>query len=228
MKKIILEYLNMIGYTILGITFGLCFFLIFINFYHYKEVNSSYIKQESDFQAEKELKDKLSLVAENAKIDVNTYRGAEDVYSISSISSRLTSCVERINSEDFDKIINDKEISMKDLYTMQQFYQTSISNECLIKQIYELSEPTNTRIQISSLPLIRPFMENHTNILMKNTDYIQKILKSNSSYSFTSNSSKNDIYDEVKDSYYELLNNYKMAVDYIYDISVWFKGVIQS
>jgi len=228
MKKIFLEYLNMIGYTILGITFGLCFFLIFINFYHYKEVNSSYIKQESDFQAEKEIKDKLSLVTENAKIDVNTYRGAEDVYSVSSISSRLASCVERINSKNFDKILEKKEITMKDLYTMQQFYQTNISNECLIKQLYELSEPTNTRIHISTLPLIRPFMENHTNTLMKNTDYIQKVLKGNSSYSFTSTSSKNDIYDEVKDTYYEILNNYKMAVDYIYDISVWFKGVIQS
>lgn len=228
MKKIILEYLNMIGYTILGITFGLCFFLIFINFYHYKEVNSTYVKQENDFAVEQELKNKLSLVAENAKIDVNTYRGMEDVYSVSSISSRLTSCVERINSEDFDKIINDKEITMKDLYTMQQFYQINISNECLIKQIYELSEPSNTRITISSLPLLRPFIENHTNTLMKNTDYIQKVLKNNSSYSFTSTSSKNDIYDVVKDSYYEILNNYKMAVDYIYDISVWFKGVTQS
>ncbi len=228
MKKIFLEYLNMIGYTILGITFGLCFFLIFINFYHYKEVNNKYVKQESDFQAEKEIKDKLSLVTENAKIDVNTYRGAEDVYSVSSISSRLTSCVERINSKNFDKILEKKEITMKDLYTMQQFYQTSISNECLIKQIYELSEPTNTRIHISTLPLIKSFMEDHTNTLMKNTDYIQKVLKGNSSYSFTSTSSKNDIYDEVKDTYYEILNNYKMAVDYIYDISVWFKGVIQS
>ena len=228
MRKIFLEYLNMIGYTILGITFGLCFFLIFINFYHFKEVNNRYIKQESDFQAEKEIKDKLFSIEENTKIDVNTYRGAEDVYSISSISSRLTSCVERINSEGFDNIIEKKEITMKDLYKMQQFYQTSISNECLIKQIYELSEPTNTRIHISTLPLIRPFMENHTNTLMKNTDYIQKILKGNSSYSFTSTSSKNDIYDKVKDTYYEILNNYKMAVDYIYDISVWFKGVIQS
>lgn len=228
MKKIFLEYMNMIGYTILGITFGLCFFLIFINFYHYKEVNSTYIKQENDFNTLNELKNKLSLVAENAKVDVNTYRGAEDVYSISSISSRLTSCVEKINSDDFDKIINDKVVSMKDLYTMQQFYQTNISNECLIKQIYELSEPTNTRIQISSLPVLRPFLENHTDTLMKNTDYIQKVIKSNSSYSFTSTSSKNDIYDEIKDSYYELLNNYKMAVDYLYDISVWFKGVVQS
>ena len=33
MKKFLLEYANLIAYTITGLIFGLSFFLIFINFY---------------------------------------------------------------------------------------------------------------------------------------------------------------------------------------------------
>lgn len=228
MKKIIIEYFEIIGYTILGITFGLCFFLIFINFYHHQDVNHKYIKQDTDFEVEKELKNELDRIKNNSMVDVNTYHGKEDTYSIMSVSTRLNTCVDRIGTSEFDKILAKKSISMKDLYEMQQFYQTSISNDCLIKQIYELSDSSNNRINISTLTIISPFIKDNTNTLIKNTDYIQKILKSNSSYSFSSESSRIDVYDSVKDSYYELLNDYKSAINYVYDISVWFQGVIKS
>lgn len=228
MRKIIQEYFNIMGYTIIGITFGLCFFLLFLNFYHYKDVNSKYIKQDSDFELENQMKNTLLSILDNSELDINNYKGQEDSYSMLSVSSRLSTCVKVIDSEGFHKIIQKKEITMKDLYEMQQYYQTNISNDCLIKQIYELSTDTNNRINISSLSLIKPFIEDNTSFLIKTTDYIQKVLKNNSSYSFSSTSSKNDIYDSVKDSYYELLNDYRMAIDYIYDISVWFKGVKQS
>ena len=39
MKKLLLEYTNIIGYTIVGLVFGLSFFLLFINFYHAKELS---------------------------------------------------------------------------------------------------------------------------------------------------------------------------------------------
>lgn len=228
MKRIIIEYFEIIGYTVLGITFGLCFFLIFINFYHYQDVNHEYVKQNTDFEVENELKNKLMQIKNNSIVDVNTYHGKEDTYSIMSVSTRLNTCVDRINNEEFDKLIAKKNISMKDLYEIQQFYQTNISNDCLIKQIYELSDSSNSRINLSTLPLISPFIKDNTNILIKKTDYIQKILKSNSNYSFTSEASRVDIYDSVKDSYYELLNDYKAAIDYLYNISVWFQGVIRN
>ena len=37
MKKVLLEYASMIGYTVTGLVFGVAFFLLFINFYHSQE-----------------------------------------------------------------------------------------------------------------------------------------------------------------------------------------------
>ena len=42
MKKILLEYANIIGYTITGLVFGLGFFLLFINAWHNSIAFSSF------------------------------------------------------------------------------------------------------------------------------------------------------------------------------------------
>ena len=229
MKKLFIEYFNIIGFAITGIIFGFAFFLIFINFYHYKDVNSKYIKQDSDYKVNNEMKDKIKKINQNISFfDPNTYRGTEDVYSLASVKSRLQMCVTKINSEEFYNILDKKEITIKDVYDMQQFYQISISNECLVKQLYEVANTTeNSKVKISSLNEISPFLEDNIEDLIKSTDYLQKVIKNNSSYSFTSNSSKIDLYDQTKDSYYALLNQYSSAIDYIYDISVWYKGVVE-
>ena len=227
MKKLFIEYFNIIGFSITGIVFGFSFFLLFINFYHYKDVNNTYIKQDSDYKINNEIKTKIKKINQNiSTFDPNTYKGNEDVYSLASIKSRLQVCSTKINSEELNKLLDKKEINIKDVYDMQQFYQIVISNECLVKQLYEVANTTdNSKIKVSSLNIISPFLEDNIDELIKSTDYLQKVIKNNSSYSFTSNSSKIDLYDQTKDSYYALLNQYAAAIDYIYDISVWYKGV---
>ena len=64
-----------------------------------------------------------------------------------------------------DLIISKKTLNIKDVYEMQQFYQSQISDECLVKQLYELSLK-NDKLKISSLKTISPFLENSINQLM--------------------------------------------------------------
>ena len=40
MKKILLDYANTFAYTVIGLVFGLAFFLLFINFYHMQELDT--------------------------------------------------------------------------------------------------------------------------------------------------------------------------------------------
>ena len=131
-----------------------------------------------------------------------------------------------MDNDTFSSQLDKQEINIKDVYDMQQFYQINISNECLVKQLYEISIVNeSSKIQIKSLDLVAPFWEDNIEELIKSTDYLQKVIKNNSSYSFSSNSSKMDLYDQTKDSYYTLLNKYSEAIDYIYDVSVWYKEV---
>lgn len=227
MKKILIEYSNIIGYTIIGLVFGFSFFLLFINLYHYKEVNRSFEKQDTDYQVNQEISDKLNGIKENINnFDINSYKGSENAYSLSSIKSRLSICVQKVDTDELKKLLTKKTLNISDVYKMQQFYQVQISNECLVKELYDLTiNDGNNNLQISSLPSMAPFFEDNIKQLIKSTDYIQKNLKNNGSYYFSSDTSKVDIYDETKDSYYSILNNYVSAIDFIYDVSVWFENI---
>lgn len=225
MKNLLIEYCNIIAYSITGIVFGFSFFLLFINFYHYKDVNTTYKKQDSDFKINQILKTKLEKINDNANsFNPNVYKGSENIYSLSSIKSRLNICVSKINNDELTKILDKKVIDIKDVYDMQQFYQINIANECLVKQLYEVSTLSD-KFQISGLSNVSPFMEDNINNLIKSSDYLQRVIKNNSSYYFSSNSNKIDLYDQTKDSYYALLNNYTEAVDFIYDVSLWYSEV---
>ena len=59
MKKVLFEYSNTMAYILTGFVFGISFFLLFINFYHYKDVNEIYVKQDSDYKNNQELVNKL-------------------------------------------------------------------------------------------------------------------------------------------------------------------------
>lgn len=225
MKNLLIEYCNIIAYSITGIVFGFSFFLLFINFYHYKDVNTTYKKQDSDFKINQILKTKLEKINDNANsFNPNVYKGSENIYSLSSIKSRLNICVSKINNDELTKILDKKVIDIKDVYDMQQFYQINIANECLVKQLYEVSTLSD-KFQISGLSNVSPFMEDNINNLIKSSDYLQRVIKNNSSYYFSSNSNKIDLFDQTKDSYYALLNNYTEAVDFIYDVSLWYSEV---
>lgn len=224
MKKILIEYSNVIAYTITGLVFGFSFFLLFLNFYHYRDVNMTYQKQDSDRNVEEDLKIKLNQVKINISgFDINTYKGNEDPTSLASVKSRLDICVKKIDTQEFQNILSKNSINIKDIYEMQQFYQVQISNECLVKQLYEISLPD--KLNLSSLKTMAPFLENNINQLLKSTDYVQKVIKNNSSYAFSSETSKIDLYDQTKDSYYTILNSYVSAIDVMYDLSTWYKEV---
>lgn len=225
MKKIFIDYIRIIGFSITGIVFGMTFFILFINIYHYKDVNSIYVKNESDFKMNERIINKLGSIKDNLNsFDVNSYNGVEDVYSLASIKSRINTCIEKINTNEFNELLSKDKISIKDVYNMQQFYQINISNECLVKQLYEITSD-DSKIKINSMQGVNLFMRDNIDLLIKSSDYLQKVIKSNSDYSFSSNSSKRDIYDVTKDSYYELLNDYNESINYIYDVSLWFKEV---
>lgn len=227
MKKMMLEYLNIIAYTITGLVFGLTFFLLILNFYHYRDINITYKKCNNDKQIEQELITKLNKIDDNIKnVEINKYKGTEDISSLSNINNRLSMCTKSINTLEFQNILLNEKVTIKNVYDMIQFYQDNIANECLIKQLYELFLDEDNKINISNLQTIAPFIRKNIDQLIKAPDYMQKVIKNNSSYMFSSQESKNELYNQTKDSYYALLDNYSQAIDFIYDISLWYKNIV--
>lgn len=130
MKKVLLEYSSIIGYTIIGLIFGLSFFLLFLNFYHYNEVNYYYQKSNDDLNLSSELKEQLNAIEENINFfDINLYSGNEDIYSLDDVGNRLKLCVKNINDSEFFEVLDKNKISILDVYKLEQSYENDIVNE---------------------------------------------------------------------------------------------------
>ena len=224
--KIIKEFSYVFAFSITGLIFGFSFFLLFSNIYSYKEVNSSYEVQDTEFTTYKEMKQKLNSIREIANsFDSNNYRGQEDLFSMVQVQSKLNTCVDKIDTSSFDKLLTKNKIYIKDNYEMQQYYQSVISDECLVKQLYDLT--TNKNLKLSGLDDSSLFLQNEIDNLIKSTDYIQNEIKSNSSYYFPSTNIKETLYDKTRDSYYSLLNGYKNSIDFVYDIALWYQKKLE-
>ena len=224
--KIIKEFSYVFAFSITGLIFGFSFFLLFSNIYSYKEVNSSYEVQDTEFTTYKEMKQKLNSIREIANsFDSNNYKGQEDLFSMVQVQSKLNTCVDKIDTSSFDKLLTKKKIYIKDNYEMQQYYQSVISDECLVKQLYDLT--TNKNLKLSGLDDSSLFLQNEIDNLIKSTDYIQKEIKSNSSYYFPSTNIKETLYDKTRDSYYSLLDDYKNSIDFVYDIALWYQKKLE-
>ena len=224
--KIIKEFSYVFAFSITGLIFGFSFFLLFSNIYSYKEVNSSYEVQDTEFTTYKEMKQKLNSIREIANsFDSNNYRGQEDLFSMVQVQSKLNTCVDKIDTSSFDKLLTKKKIYIKDNYEIQQYYQSVISDECLVKQLYDLT--TNKNLKLSGLDDSSLFLQNEIDNLIKSTDYIQNEIKSNSSYYFPSTNIKETLYDKTRDSYYSLLDDYKNSIDFVYDIALWYQKKLE-
>lgn len=230
MKEILIEYAKIIGYTVIGIVFGFSFFMLFLNLYHYKEVNYTFTKADINMGVTGEVKNTLkSISANTATFDANSYRGKEDLYSMASLKSRIDLCVNDINNIKAYKIFNKRVINIKDVYNLQQDYQIYVGNECLAKELYDLTNTSDTKvIKITSLNVMAPFFKDNLDQLLSSTNYIQSSIKNNSSYYFSSDTAKLNLFDFTRDSYFEVVANYKKAVNFVYDVSTWYAKVVRG
>lgn len=225
--KIMKEFFSVFGFSITGLIFGFSFFLLFSNIYSYKEVNSSYMVQDADFTIYQDMKKKLSSIREiSNSFDSNSYSGQEDLFSMIQLQSKLNTCVDKIDTSTFDKLLTKKQVFIKDNYEMQQYYQSVIADECLVKQLYELT--SNNSLKLNVLSDYHLFLQADIDNLIKTTDYIQKEFKSNSGYYFPSTNIKETLYDRTRDSYYSLVNSYKNSIDFIYDIALWYQKEMEA
>ena len=113
--KIIKEFFYVFAFSITGLIFGFSFFLLFSNIYSYKEVNSSYVVQDTDLSVYKEMKRKLTSIREIANsFNSSNYNGSEDLFGMVQLQSKLNICVDKIDTSSFDRLLTKNKIYIKD------------------------------------------------------------------------------------------------------------------
>lgn len=209
MRQLLLEYLYIVGYSIVGFVFGISFFLLFINLYHCVEVNGVYKKNNYELNSYKRIEDVLN------KINKNIYTNSSN--NSNSISDKLKTCVNIISDSDTYTLMSKKNITIRDVYMLQQNLQDNIINECLIKQIYPI---TNKKYDNNIINDYNLLLKNNIDMLRYRNNYLLDNIKNNSSYYFSSDNFKMNVFDVTKDNYYEVMSLYTDSLDLLYDFSL--------
>ena len=108
MKNILLDYCNALAYTIIGLVFGFSFFLLFINFYHYQELDYSLDVTSYNATNKEEVLSKVQQIKDNISVyDQSTYNGNLNIYGLNAVKLKLSSCIEIIESEEILRMVYD-------------------------------------------------------------------------------------------------------------------------
>lgn len=226
MKKILLEYANIIGYTITGLVFGLGFFLLFINFYHAKELSETVDISTYMATSRENASNKLQQIKENAAVyNQATYNGSEDIFNMNSMQIRINSCVTIFESEEGQSFLNKDKITIQDAYRFNQFFQNEVLNDCVVMQLNTLGE-TSSSVGISSLSSIRPFIRLNIDYLLSAPSYVGNTIQNADAYYVSNDVNRNSIFDLTRDSYYATMNNYQQSLDLLLEISNWYKNLV--
>lgn len=225
MKKLLLEYTNIIGYTIVGLVFGLSFFLLFINFYHAKELSEVVDISAYTATNRQNMENKLSKIKANAaSYHQATYHGSQNVFDMNGVQIRLNTCVELFENDEGMAFLKKNKITLQDAYQFNLYYQNKILNDCVVMQLNTLGSETTT-VGISSLQNIRPFIRLDIDHLLTTPAYISSNLKNADAYFFSNSINKSSIFHLSRDSYYATMTNYQHVLDLLLEISQWYKNV---
>lgn len=228
MKKLLIEYVNIVGYIITGLVFALACFILFINLYHNKEVSNEFVKSDSYVDVYTKNKEKIAEMKNSiASFDPNNYRGNIDQLDLISINSKLNICVSKYEETEANKIFVKEKVNVRDVYQLLNLYQSDIINDCITLQIYSMNVSSNSD-RLQSFNQIKPYVEMNSKFLMNDLNYVKRVLQNNSSYQFSSDYDKINIFNMTRDSYTMIEASYQNSIDLVYSVSQWFNQILRG
>lgn len=226
MKKFFIEYANIFGYTIIGLIFGLSFFLLFINFYHMQEISEKFDVSSYNDTNKESIENKIEIIRNNINVyDQSTYRGSLNIYGLNTVKLKLEECLELIESQDMMKYFELDEIGIKDSYNFTIDFKNNILNKSLVLQIKSMIA-TDTVMTLPNFNIIKSYIDLDIESLLDSVDYIQNNLENADHYYFSTDTNKTNFFSLVDDSYSSVMNNYQKSLDLLVEISNWYRDVV--
>lgn len=209
--------LNFVAYVITGFVLGIAFFLLFLNIYHYNEVNYVYEKSNEEIGVSKTLKSELEIVSTKLKtVNVEAHSNSSNYQVLVDTNERLNKCLNILNNEKLHHQLLKEKMTVEDIYDFQEIYQNEVVNECLVKQLYGISDLNEES------DIMNNFIRNNIDMILTDVSYVKNNLLNNSSYYFVTNSSKNNIFDLYKESYYQIVTSYRKTVNFVDMVADWY------
>lgn len=216
-NKYLFNILNLISYLIVMFVLGLGFFLFFINIYHYNEVNYVYEKDTEEMLIVDELKKEVNTISlKLGEVNLENYTDNENYLLLVDTNERLNKCISILNSEELYNSLENEVMDILDIYKFQEIYENDVIDECLVKQLYGIVDLGDKS------DIMNNFIKNNIDIILTDVSYVKNSLLNNSSYYYSTNSSKNNVFNLYKESYYQIVSSYRKTINFVDMVTEWY------
>ena len=226
MKKILLEYANIIGYTVTGLIFGLSFFLLIINFYHMQELSETISVETYNNDNRQLIEQKINTIKNNISVySQNSYTGNLNIYGLNTSQIKIQECVNIVESDEMMNYFSKSNIDIRDVYNFTGDFRNNVLNDCLVMQIKSMFN-TDTIATLPNYNIIKPYVDLNVNSLVQSVGYIQSNIENSDHYYYSTDVNKSNFFDLTNDSYFEIVNKYQQTLDLLVEVSNWYRTVV--
>ena len=223
------QYLKIIIYSLLGLAFIFASFYILTNAYHYLEIRKNYITNFDSETLVVEMDETLANINQNISVfNSNSYQGNIPNTKMMVIYNNLNGCVNNFNNKIFQSMRGKTEISIIDVYNLRESYEDNILANCIVTNLHWTTTVEKDNFNSQYLVDNSKMMKLYFDSLLDNTSYLKKDLSNNSSYYFNTAIASASIKNNTKDGFYEVMNAYNDALNYVEFISEWFKNEVEG
>ena len=210
MKKFLSDYLNIIIYTIIGLTFMIASFYLMINYYHSQEIKAPI------YVANNEIKyTSYQNTIQALDTSLSKYKRTDDKVK-RNLYNKVSTCRNILKSEGtLYTLQTNQTLSSYDVYKLGEAFQANILNVCyatLLSYLNEKDIPTTYK-NLGSL------IQSNVNILSNQTMFALDEIKNNSSYYFNTNISSATIRNNLLSDYNIIASSYNEFAKMVLNLS---------
>ena len=220
MKDFFTELLELLSTCILIACLSFAAFLFILNFYHYKDISRAEVFEEGSRVQYNEYKKML------AKVDKKMNKVNHDNINYGSTAKPIyqyyKNCIEALNNGTFAKLDKKDKITAQDVYNSNDDILKDYNNVCIFYIPYNIKVISKNYKLGTSFDSVYKNTETKRNMVIDNANYLVKSGLGNSSYSFTTEVTRNGIYNKNLNEFRLTINNYKLMASILDDVANWY------
>ena len=226
--EFIKEYLKIVSYSLLGLIFSFAAFYLLANLYHYLEIRKDYTADFKNQTVIINIDDSLNKIQRNiSTYNPNTYNGTMPSTEMTKIRQNISNCVDSINNEVYTSLKEKTTLTILDVYKLRESYEDKVYNNCIVNNLYWLTTIEDS-YPSATLVANRDLTIEYFSTLKNSTFYLKKDLINNSSYFYNTSVASASVKDNTKDGFYEVMEAYTRATNFVLNLSNWFNKEVEG
>ena len=217
------QYIKLISYALMGLVFMFASFYLFANCYHYLELRKDYVVNFNEQTQVINMDDTLRKVSQNiSSFNANSYNGNMAVNDMQIKKQQLEQCVQLFNNDTVQEMRTKDRITIVDVYNLRESYEDIVLNKCIVGNLFwttNVDENSKSTYLKNNKALSKLYVDE----LISDTSYLKKDLINNSSYFYNTSVASNSVKDNTRDGFWEVMDAYNKAANYVLYVSEWFR-----